>query len=322
MTINNIKNLNPLYFFNFQLLRKCAVLLIIVLISHQQIMGQQFLNLYFESEDKDTRLPKNWYIVEEQYCDFYSDHRITFNKNTSLLLSPKKYSNNCKAVLLNQLNHQLFKGKKQIKVIAYVRFKSVSNSQVLVISKQLSIQGKPIENIPHSELIKSTENKWYKITLIQDISPNTEYMAFGIQASLSDSAWIDNFEIYFDTNKVIESEPTIVKGPAKTEIDWLDNNVIPIRITDSIENVEDLKLFHKYINQYRIVALGEVTHGSSEIYEFKKRVLQFLFNNCDFTILAMEMDMAEGRLINKYLLTSEGDLEKIISQTTVKLSII
>ena len=50
----------------------------------------------------------------------------------------------------------------------------------------------------------------------------------------------------------------------------------------------DLAAFGKAIGGARVVALGEATHGTREIFQMKHRLLEYLVKEKGFTVFAIE----------------------------------
>jgi erythromycin esterase len=67
------------------------------------------------------------------------------------------------------------------------------------------------------------------------------------------------------------------------------------------------------IGTARIVALGEATHGSHEFFQMKHRLFEFLVEEMDFTVFAMEAYWAEATLINDYVHTGEGSVTQLLA---------
>lgn len=61
------------------------------------------------------------------------------------------------------------------------------------------------------------------------------------------------------------------------------------------------------IGDAKIVALGEATHGTSEFFKMKHRILEFLVKEMGFTAFAIEATWPESNLVNDYIHTGQGD---------------
>lgn len=57
------------------------------------------------------------------------------------------------------------------------------------------------------------------------------------------------------------------------------------------------------IGDARIVALGEAAHMNRDFYRVKHRMVEFLVNEMDFTVFAIEATFAGALELNDYILT-------------------
>ncbi len=98
-----------------------------------------------------------------------------------------------------------------------------------------------------------------------------------------------------------------------SEVAWLNKNIIPITSLKAGSSFEDLKPLGKIVADARIVSLGECTHGSSEIFSMKHRLLEYLVVEKGFTIFSIEANMPESYALNEYVLNGKGDPKKLIN---------
>ncbi len=56
----------------------------------------------------------------------------------------------------------------------------------------------------------------------------------------------------------------------------------------------------------RIIALGESTHGTHEIFTMKHRLIKFLVQSKGFKLIGLEAGMPEVEMINRYILRGKG----------------
>ena len=78
-------------------------------------------------------------------------------------------------------------------------------------------------------------------------------------------------------------------------------------------NTKDLKILDRLIGNSKVVALGEVSHGSSEIFKMKNRIIQYLAANNGFDIFSIEANMPESYKLNDYTVRGTGDAKKLIA---------
>lgn len=117
---------------------------------------------------------------------------------------------------------------------------------------------------------------------------------------------------------------------SEEEKKYLLKFVYPISSVDpDFQNNEDLKVLNNLVGNSQVVALGEVTHGSSEIYKLKDRMYRYLAQNKGYDIFSLEAAMPEAYNVNQYVIHGEGDPKLLLKgmyfwtwQTEEMLSII
>ena len=101
-------------------------------------------------------------------------------------------------------------------------------------------------------------------------------------------------------------------GPQPAQTEWLRQNAVPFDTVEAESGFEDLEPLKTLIGDARIVALGEATHGSREIFQMKHRLIEFLASEMGFTIFSIEANMPEAYRVNDYVLCGEGDPRELI----------
>lgn len=82
---------------------------------------------------------------------------------------------------------------------------------------------------------------------------------------------------------------------------WLRGHAIPLRSSEPGTPLDDLAPLRNVLQDVRIVALGEATHGSHEIFTLKHRLIEFLVTRLGFRVLAFEGTAAGAESINAYI---------------------
>lgn len=90
---------------------------------------------------------------------------------------------------------------------------------------------------------------------------------------------------------------------------WIVKNAHEIKTVDAENGFEDLQLFKFVLKDVRVVGLGEASHGTSEFFRMKHRMLEFLVNEMGFTSFYIEASMSRCRYINDYILYGKGNLD-------------
>ncbi len=114
------------------------------------------------------------------------------------------------------------------------------------------------------------------------------------------------FILFFALNNIFAQIPN------QNEIKWLKENSIHINTVELGNGFTDLMPLKIIINNVKIVSLGEPTHGSSEIFKMKSRLIEFLAVEMGYNIFAIEANMAESYRLNEYVLNGNGEPEELL----------
>jgi erythromycin esterase len=95
----------------------------------------------------------------------------------------------------------------------------------------------------------------------------------------------------------------------KDFVSWLTNNAHTIKTVDAGNGFEDLQPFKNILKDVQVVGLGEATHGTSEFFRMKHRMLEFLVKEMGYTNFLLETSMANCRYVNQYVLYGKGDVD-------------
>ena len=68
-----------------------------------------------------------------------------------------------------------------------------------------------------------------------------------------------------------------------------------------------------YIDEARVVGLGEATHGTREFFRLKHRVFQYLVERAGFRTFAIEAVFEPAIRIDRYIKGGEGDVEALVN---------
>jgi len=98
------------------------------------------------------------------------------------------------------------------------------------------------------------------------------------------------------------------ENPAPDEvISWLRNNAIPLSHCQAGHGFADMQPLREIVGNARIVSLGEATHGTREFFQLKHRMVEFLVEEMGFTAFAIEANLPEAFMLDRYVTTGEGD---------------
>jgi erythromycin esterase len=103
-----------------------------------------------------------------------------------------------------------------------------------------------------------------------------------------------------------------VKLPAQDTtqevITWLTQNSFPVSHVDPGNGFTDLQPLKKILEGVQFIGLGEATHGTSEFFKIKGRLVEFLVSEMGFTAIALESTSSNCEAIDDYIVSGKGDL--------------
>jgi erythromycin esterase len=102
-------------------------------------------------------------------------------------------------------------------------------------------------------------------------------------------------------------------------VDWLRRNAVPLSTVEPGRPLDDMAPVRSLIGDARVVGLGEVTHGTREIFQVKHRLLEFLVAELGFNLFVIELALAESFAIDAYVLGGPGDPEMLLAGQLVSL---
>lgn len=92
----------------------------------------------------------------------------------------------------------------------------------------------------------------------------------------------------------------------------LHDNSFPLETVDAGSGFDDLQPLRAILEDKRIVALGEASHGTSEFFRMKHRLLEFLVQEMGFQHFGMELSPANGQLLNAYITGETAVLPRVL----------
>ena len=113
----------------------------------------------------------------------------------------------------------------------------------------------------------------------------------------------------------VEAAALEAKAPALHPVGaWVAERCVALESTDPEAETagEDLKAIGAALEGVRVVGLGEATHGTSEFFSFRHRLLRHLVREQGFRVLAFESHHSGSRLVNDYVQGGESTLEQAL----------
>ncbi|MEU3162340.1 erythromycin esterase family protein [Streptomyces griseoincarnatus] len=94
---------------------------------------------------------------------------------------------------------------------------------------------------------------------------------------------------------------------------WLARTALPLSGLTAVVSTAGLQPLKSVLDGVRIVGLGEATHGTSEFFQLKHRLLEFLVEEMGFSVLAMEASASAGPAVDAYVRQGVGDAAGVLA---------
>ncbi len=129
--------------------------------------------------------------------------------------------------------------------------------------------------------------------------------------------WFDDLELKLDGRVV----PSVPVAPAFTQAQqkWINTQAQPFRTVEPHQGVNasgkefnKLEHFKAVVGDARIIALGESTHGTSEFFKLKHRLLQYGVQELGVRVFILEDNQLRVERINRFVLHGQGTAETVI----------
>jgi len=251
-----------------------------------------------------------WHIGGEG-VNIYLDKREKHSGKFSLKMEIPSQSN-ADGRLTGRLPIETFAGKN-VEFKGWIKTQNVQNGYAGLWLRADDATGQTLSFDNMHERGLSGNNAWTQVSIKMDISESAKNIRFGGVFTGEGTAWFDNFELYINGEKYIDPIVPDKKRLSRKEISELRNYIYPLRTYNPDGgNTSDLDILSKLIGSSRVVALGEVSHGSSEIFKMKNRIIQYLAENKDFDIFSIEASMPEAYRMNDYVVHGKGDPRQLI----------
>lgn len=95
-------------------------------------------------------------------------------------------------------------------------------------------------------------------------------------------------------------------------IKWLKNNSYKLKTIIPNNEFDDLEPLKYSLKNVSVIGLGESSHGTSEFFTMKHRLLKFLVEEMGYTSFLLEASMSKCKYINDYVLYGKGNLDTAV----------
>lgn len=289
--------------------------LLLFTLQFQFIHAQQALNVDFEIKSVEgTNRPWGWFTSGWGNTTFEMDSLTKQSGSYSLKAFCADSQQNCTEQSL-RFDIESFELKgKNVTLDGFIKMNSIEGQVhysfgYTFLDSEMNYQEKDTT----STLLSGTSD-WGKYSINLTIPKHAQNAFFSIHYAGSGTAWFDNFKL-----KIGKSELNEVKtadGFTKKQLKQLVGNssiISTVNPSDSKSGFDDLESFKAVVGNSTIIGLGEATHGTSEFFTLKNRLLHYAVSELGFRVFALEDNHLAVEKINTYVLTGVGNAKEAMS---------
>lgn len=137
-------------------------------------------------------------------------------------------------------------------------------------------------------------------------------LSLGVQLPGTAPLLLDNLTFLLDGRPYVPAPPPAAPAPTLAETAWLRKAAVALGAPAPEAEAADLRPFGEMVGGAQVVGLGEVTHGSRDIFQMKHRLFRFLVEQKGFTGLALEAPQPACAALNAYVQTGQGDPARLV----------
>jgi erythromycin esterase len=200
---------------------------------------------------------------------------------------------------------------KHLHVTGYMKTDSITQGEAGLWLRVDGADGTlSIDNAPLN--VTNGTTAWTQYVIDRDVSPQANVVIVGGFQFGNGTAWFDNFTVDVDGASFPQGAPPAIGEPTDAQLQWVKQAANPFWTPNAGNGLGDLWPVRYMVGDAHIVGLGEGTHGTSEFFRMKHRMLEYLATEMGFTIFSIEANMPEAYLVNDYVLNGTGDPRKLL----------
>jgi erythromycin esterase len=267
------------------------------------------LNLDFEKPVNPNNTDLSWQFFSSQYHKASIDSKIAHKGNNSLKIEnfakPPQPIGGSAYLLLDSIQNG-----QNVRLSGYIKTENTNLDSIGLIICLIDSSETVYKVLNDVNLIGTHDWKEYTIELRNKKYPAK--LAIGIALQGEGKIWADDLKLFIDGKQIYRLRPKSKFVASNQELKWLENNCTTIKTVQAESGFDDLEPLKQLIGDARIVGLGENTHGTSEVFKMKHRLVEFLSTKMNFTIFAIEANMPEAYKLNDYVLHGNGDPKSLL----------
>ena len=156
------------------------------------------------------------------------------------------------------------------------------------------------------------DTDWTRYEISLPVADEAVNINFGCLLTGNGTAWFDDLAVTLDGAPYDQPPPRVLAANDE-QVAWLAATAHPFATDDPAHDCSDLGFLRDLVGPAHLVSLGESTHGTREFFRLKHRLVRCLVEDLGFSLFAIEASMPEAELLNRYVLTGEGDPGALIA---------
>jgi erythromycin esterase len=282
------------------------------LVGHSPAQAQQPLNLDLErTSPADSARPWGWTFGWSAFArpadGFGLDSTVRHDGRRSLRIAVPDSAPSTQAIML-QIPADFARGH-EVRLTGWMRTERVQGRAILTLEAWKD-RAHAASDTSEARGAPSASPEWTRHELAIRVPSEEEVHSIVIAAAVEGSgrAWFDDLELQVDGVPLREL-PAEAEPPNEAGLRWLAAHATPLRTVHApaaTPDDADLAHFANVVGNARIVALGESTHGTSEFFQVKHRLLEYLVRVHGFRVFALEDNQLAVERTNRYVQGGEG----------------
>jgi len=269
------------------------------------LQAQQPLNLGFEKLSVEgISRPWGW------ESDLYINDQVLLDSLTkrsgkySLMINRKEGLKTDDTLWMRYAIEGYELANRQIEIKGWIKTTELSGTAFCRLSYYQGEQ----EKIIITEQSKGTIG-WKQVSVRMKIPSGTKFVNIDLCQNGAGKSWFDDFSLSINGRLINEVQ---ISAPFSTDqLKWLSDHSSPLYSFDAgskdkPSSFEDLAPLKIAVADARIIALGEATHGTSEFFRMKHRVLEFAVIELGIRVFAIEDNQLVVERVNQYVLGGQG----------------
>lgn len=145
----------------------------------------------------------------------------------------------------------------------------------------------------------------FEASVVVDSAAHSVVVSVGLAGT--GTVWFDGLSLEVGGERV--TDLPVATEPTGAELAWLGSHTYAVAGVDPKADGDDadLRPFGDIVGDARVVALGEATHGTSEFFRAKHRLLRYLVETRGFRVFLIEANQLAVERINRYVHGAPGE---------------